>query len=896
VRGILYLLLVLIIVGSGLWAYVERSNEAIATFIGACVAYLGLLLSNKPADDSSRGITQFNSTASSNESKSRREIYLQWLENDIRNRLQTSLHGAHLINVSSEPQANLTHPWTYQVYEPNNQQSAQFKDLFDAYAKFGKRLLLLGVPGSGKTTTLRNLALQLLEEAKFESAPVPVFVDISRWKKQPTSIEEIWFQTERGRLPLLDRVVTRNKKPPTFEDWLAVTLSRNPGSGVNQELAKLWVSTGNLVLLLDGFDELSEERQSEFVSALNQYLNVHPAMPVIVTTRLEEYKHFISDSKQKIALNAAVVLQPLSREQIDAYLVSANASALRDAVLVDAHLYELGQNPLLLSMMTLSYTGTTSIPVLPEMSPQTLRTYIFELFTEKMLQRKARKDKADSRLHTESSNPQEYVKPPYSLKQVNRYLGYYAVTSAEHTKNKFSPLEVLYLTPQAKPINELVGITLVLVCSIFVYMLSQLIYLDVVPTFDAVEVLTICLVATLIYFLLSTGKMMGCGRIITGYTMLFWIYLYLPYYVYTTVSSGVDLSRYRPLVKADVLLRIDYLVATIAILVISGALAILLFKGIQETVSVIADGKLNKPQTQEVTRNLLYRSLLFFLLVAIALLSTGFAIAATINLQGIMAIITICIVFISLSSTLHQHKFAGVGFVLLSLLGATIGARITGALGYLVCCIIAYPGSWFIGTRIQNSVKALVADRVNLALLSFHGVLPFRDIDFLNYASEMLLLVRTRGDYEFTHRLFRDHFAHVALSSSQIGEPLWRGKIHLEIQNYEEAITAFTQAISKNAKEWQAFAGRAEALRQIQRFQEAISDYTAIIESGFSTDRSKYLTRRAEIYLTLGKRSEALNDYNKAVEIEPNNNQLIARRDEVNALISVPNVNNVSSG
>jgi len=57
------------------------------------------------------------------------------------------------------------------------------------------RLLILGEPGAGKTTTLCELAKELIEAAEDNpGAPVPVFIELSKWSEDDASIEQ-WLIT-----------------------------------------------------------------------------------------------------------------------------------------------------------------------------------------------------------------------------------------------------------------------------------------------------------------------------------------------------------------------------------------------------------------------------------------------------------------------------------------------------------------------------------------------------------------------------------------------------------------------------------------------------------------------------------------------------------------------------
>ena len=71
----------------------------------------------------------------------------------------------------------------------------------------GRSLLILGAPGSGKTTMLLELARQLIERARQEvTEPIPVVFNLSSWTEKLTladwlarELNNIYDSTARSR-------------------------------------------------------------------------------------------------------------------------------------------------------------------------------------------------------------------------------------------------------------------------------------------------------------------------------------------------------------------------------------------------------------------------------------------------------------------------------------------------------------------------------------------------------------------------------------------------------------------------------------------------------------------------------------------------------------------------
>ena len=108
-------------------------------------------------------------------------------------------------------------------------------DLFDQLGT-GRTLLLLGEPGAGKTITLLQLARELLTRAEQDmEALIPVVFNLSSWGSKTLSIA----------------------------DWLAAELTTK--YQVPKAIAQPWIREQQLLLLLDGLDEVRAEHRDACV-------------------------------------------------------------------------------------------------------------------------------------------------------------------------------------------------------------------------------------------------------------------------------------------------------------------------------------------------------------------------------------------------------------------------------------------------------------------------------------------------------------------------------------------------------------------------------------------------------------------------------------------------------
>ncbi|WP_431620325.1 NACHT domain-containing protein [Limnospira platensis] len=208
-------------------------------------------------------------------------------------------------------------------------------DVFDNPTISGK-FLILGKPGGGKTTTLLELAEALIERAEGNSdAPIPVILELSSWQEV----------TKRKFLPFGER----EKYDPSIKEWV---LSQLMSKGVSQEMGEQWLREKELVLLLDGLDELRSERQAKCVQAISQFLSSEfSPLHLVVCSRKEEYE----DYEEMLHLNGAICLEDLTNEQIRHYFASVNLGEFWESIKGSEKIVDFIRQPLFLAVTSLAY-------------------------------------------------------------------------------------------------------------------------------------------------------------------------------------------------------------------------------------------------------------------------------------------------------------------------------------------------------------------------------------------------------------------------------------------------------------------------------------------------------------------------------------------------------------
>jgi hypothetical protein len=221
-------------------------------------------------------------------------------------------------------------------------------------------LLILGEPGAGKTTLLLELTRDLLDRAaQDERHGIPVVFNLSSWAEQQLA----------------------------FADWLIDELNKR--YDVPRRLVQTWVDAGLILPLLDGLDEVAADHREACAEAINAFRNERDGLlPMVVCSRVTDYEALTV----RLRLTSAVLIQALSREQIQAYVDEARESlaGVRTVLHKDESLWELLNTPLMLSIAALAYQGRAADEIPASGTVGEHRTQLFAAYTDAMFDRRAK--------------------------------------------------------------------------------------------------------------------------------------------------------------------------------------------------------------------------------------------------------------------------------------------------------------------------------------------------------------------------------------------------------------------------------------------------------------------------------------------------------------------------
>jgi DNA polymerase III delta prime subunit len=599
----------------------------------------------------------------------------------IKGVLETSLHDQVLIELGLEERADAVASfWNMELETVGEAQKPLPKgtkviSIFDQMGE-GRTLLILGEPGAGKTITLLELTRDLVNRAEQGiDYRIPVVFNLSSWAS----------------------------KKQTIADWLVEEL--NSKYQVPKQIGQSWVKKQELLLLLDGLDEVKAEHRDSCVAALNDfYQNYAPEM--VVCSRIRDY----SALSNRLNFQSAIYLRSLTPEQVCYYLDSINAdlAGLRALIERNTALQELAKSPLMLNIMVLAYEGV-ALEDLPKTEVvEERRKQLFDAYIERMFHRPTRIK----------------VEQRYSEAQSIRWLTWLAQRMVQKSQIVFFIEGMQPTWLQAKDKRILYRLGSFLVSVLIIVLITRLIYW----LFGGLLYLFIDrLIYGLIYGLIIgmiTGMITVWGKAeIKTVETLKWSWREAENSLRFGLRFGLILGLIVGLIFGLIqrVFTDNGLMFRLILLVISGLMFGLMFGSFTGIIFGLSGGmRGSEIATKTIPNQGIYRTAMNAVIIGlISCLSSGLIFGLIFGLSS--------------------------GLIFVQIYGLIFG---------LIFGLIAL---------IFGGGKACIQHFTLRLILYCNGYIPWNYARFLDYASDRIFLQKVGGGYIFIHRLLLEHFAQMEL-------------------------------------------------------------------------------------------------------------------------------------
>ncbi|MBD1810603.1 NACHT domain-containing protein [Microcoleus vaginatus DQ-U2] len=224
---------------------------------------------------------------------------------------------------------------------------SQERQLWDEVLLRHSKLMVLGKPGAGKTTLLQYIALNC-DEIEFQPKLVPIFISLE--------------------------TLAENAKPPDEIDILGYIQNKYCCSNVSEQELESLLNHGRLLFLLDGLDEVTEEKISVVNSQINNLVDLYSNNRFIVSCR----KEFQAYQSKKFAHFGFCLVADFEKTQRDDFIkqgfdeVAVIAQPKRSVKANDLikkldrpenqRILELADTPLLLHLICLIFQERGDLP------------------------------------------------------------------------------------------------------------------------------------------------------------------------------------------------------------------------------------------------------------------------------------------------------------------------------------------------------------------------------------------------------------------------------------------------------------------------------------------------------------------------------------------------------
>ena len=732
--------------------YINISGEKLQGFIHENNGIVNQTFINQVSELFDRQVSVVKTELTQEEYRQRKALLSKVKDYWVKGVLEKSLYNEAMIELGLEERSDLVER-PFIGFEELSEDSGESlptgtgaTEFFDQIGD-GRTLLILGEPGSGKTIALLKLAQNLIVRAEKDISQqlIPVVFNLSSW----------------------------NIKEQKIADWLVDELLNK--YRVTKTFGKNWVEKEELILLLDGLDEVKAERREACVEAINNFMQKQKCglTEVVVCSRIIEYEAL----SVHLQLRGAIFLRSLTPDQINQYLdkVGHELQAVKTLLQEDNELQELAKSPLTLSVMTIAYRGK-KVEELPQTgSVEERRQHLFDTYIKRMFS------------HEKIGKPREY-KAPYQNQQTILWLTWLAQRMTKESQTVFliEQLQPTWLKTNSQKLLYVLAVPLFIFLVIafleyftviplngFPFYLFNLLILILINVLLCSSIMSLCLISNIppnLYFIIKCIRAFIIRKFIIKWenyycininfniiNKMFFNLLFTPEIeIVESVSWSLSIALktlritfmrdlFFGVAKYIIILMLFLMPLSVLINALNGDKLIgspffygffymgslfyfsllsmnFLFSGINIKVSVTKTVAPNEGIWKTLA-NIIPLSIMGFII--------GFAFGFPMTtlpllLSSVKIKQNLTDIVLSLSSQLSMS-------ILLAIMFATLA----------------------VGACIKHFVLRIILYRT--------GYIPWNYASFLNYASDRIFMRKVGGSYIFIHRMLQEHFARMNL-------------------------------------------------------------------------------------------------------------------------------------
>jgi HEAT repeat protein/energy-coupling factor transporter ATP-binding protein EcfA2 len=672
-----------------------------------------------------------------------RQVYLKWLGKDLENRLKSNLHRATFILLNKKEELNKVDSCLFQDYYSTTNDDKKNNFIDDYFIRDDKRILLLGAPGSGKTTTLLKILEKLHKEAMInEEYEIPIYLNLSSWG-QSLKIRNVYLD---NRLNLFKRQKIADLTPD-IKEWIIEQLTNNHAVFQSSKILEEWLTQKKLIFLFDGLDEVNVTLRSKLLSKLNTFIKEYTTFntKLIICSRIADYEALIETTSTKLFLDGAVSLKPFSSVQIEEYLNYTDSYIVKKIIRKDLDMQKMASNPLMLSLMVLAFRNAYIPPKITDgiLSYTFKKLYLFSCFVDSMIKRKVLRDDSDFKISESMYSLDNELLESKIAKRIRRrtekvknYLSWLAIRLSASSRTTFYYNNIFGLLKTGRMSSNIIlqtNVIFAIVLSIFIFLISSPYPLFSIIIFSFDEELkqlsVFSFMVLIIYFIDQKTKLPNSTlkknkfepKLLVHDIYVYFFYIFSVSYIF----NGLNLF-----------LSKDFIVTFITPIILFAI----------NSAYIFGIGLKNR----EDLRNLIFINIYIILGGHVGLFILSVA-AAYISLFLFILLIFSPIKLNTNENEVIKHiTFMGFGGCLLSIINPLLAPL--GAISFYFLVWIWFKGGYNLQLKILEEIFVEIALRIT-------GTLPFRFRSFINYCVDALLLRDVKNGFEFNHRYIRDYFA-----------------------------------------------------------------------------------------------------------------------------------------